>query len=470
MQKKLHKFFQYWHTSIIHPDLRKSEYLYQKAVILSNVLLLLSVFSIFIIYSHLFLIENNPLSTYSPLIASILMLIIFRKFGNLSLSGNVLAGAFMLALTPATFESGGLYSDNLLWMGAAPFIAFLFATRFSGMVWLFVLEMVTLVLYTCEINSTVSYREQMMHSPPEYFWVSWSLLFAVFTYIVYLFAKGEFRIVTLLQNNELKLTKQKDRLSKQANALKKNEIQLKELNKNMEHFVYAVSHDLKEPLRMIRMYTQLLNKSLGSQLTPTNSEFMAYVLDGTDRMQQMLEGLLHYSRLGKIEENGQEVNLEDIIIIVKNNLAFSIKAHDAQVVTSGNLPTIKAHSTFVMQLFQNLISNAIKFHHKDRQPVISIKCRESAGGYTINVEDNGIGIAEEFQSRIFEIFTKLHHHNEYEGSGIGLATCKKIVSNMGGTISLKSVVGEGTTFRIWIPKQGSPEEMNKKELTATLYN
>ena len=470
MQKKLHQLFQHWYALTIHPDLKKSEYLNQKAVILSNVLLLLSIFSIFIIYSHLFLVENNPLSTYSPLVASIIMLLIFRVFGNLSLSGNVLAGAFMLALTPATLESGGLYSDNLLWMGAAPFIAFLFATRLSGIVWLFVLEMLTLVLYTCEINSTVSYREQTTHLPPEYFWISWSLLFGVFTYIVYLFAKGEFRIVTLLQNNELKLTRQKNRLSQQANTLKKNEIQLKELNKNMEHFVYAVSHDLKEPLRMIRMYTQLLNKSLGSQLTPTNSEFMAYVLDGTDRMQQMLEGLLHYSRLGKIEDKGQEVNLEDIIIIVKNNLAFSIKTHNAQVITSGNLPTIKAHSTFVMQLFQNLISNAIKFHHKDRQPVIEIKCRESAGGYTINVSDNGIGIAEEFQSRIFEIFTKLHHHNEYEGSGIGLATCKKIVSNMGGTISLKSVVGEGTTFRIWLPKQGSPEEMNKKELAATLYN
>ena len=470
MQKKLHQVFQQWYAWIIHPKLKESEYLYQKATILSNVFLLLLLFSIFIIYSHLFLVSNNPLSTYSPLIASIIMLVIFRFFGNLNLSGNVLAGAFLVALAPATLESGGLYSDNLLWMGAAPFIAFLFATRFSGIVWLFALEMFTVVLYTLEINSSISYREQMSQSPPEYFWISWSMLFAVFTYIVYIFAKGEFRIVNQLQVNELKLIKQKDRLSEQANELKKNEIQLKELNKNMEHFVYAVSHDLKEPLRMIRMYTQLLNKSLGSQLTPTNSEFMAYVLDGTDRMQQMLEGLLHYSRLGKIDDKGQEVNLEDIIIIVKNNLAFSIKDHNAQVLTSGNLPTIKAHSTFVMQLFQNLISNAIKFHHNERQPVIKIQSRESAGGYTISVIDNGIGIAEEFQARIFEIFAKLHHHNEYEGSGIGLATCKKIVSNMGGTISIKSVVDEGTTFRIWIPKQGNAEEMNKKELAATMYN
>ncbi|MEM9917148.1 MAG: ATP-binding protein [Bacteroidota bacterium] len=452
MPKTANSILQYWYDLTVPLKLTGSEYLYQKAVVLTRVHLLILCFSIFYIYAKLVLDPHNELPVYVPMVAAFSMIYIFKYYGSLSVSGNFLCAVFFFALAPMTYKSGGLYSDNLLWMGSIPFLAFLFAGRIYGLLWLVALEIFVVHLYQLETSMPNSFRDQIKDYPADYFMVSWMLMFGVFTLIVYLFAKGEFQIVNQLRQNEWQLIHQKNELANQAKELKQSQEELKKVNKNLEHFTYAASHDLKEPLRMIRMYTQLLHKNLKGDLTGANEEFMHYVMDGTERMQRLLEDLLQYSRLSNHESTFKEVDLNDILIIVQNNLAFSIKEKSASIVVEGDFPVIIGNPTLSMQLFQNLISNAIKFQHPNRRPIVKISIQTEGHMHTISIADNGIGIPLESQSKIFDVFTRLHSQAEYEGTGIGLATCKKIVESMKGEIWLASEEGEGTTFYFTIPK------------------
>ncbi|NJN33686.1 MAG: GHKL domain-containing protein [Saprospiraceae bacterium] len=202
---------------------------------------------------------------------------------------------------------------------------------------------------------------------------------------------------------------------------------------------------------MIGMYTQLLKKRMNTQLEPTNQEFMGYITEGVSRMQHLLDDLLHYSRLGKDHADIKEVDLNNIIFVVIHNLMPVMNETKAEITTQ-NLPKIMASSTAMIQVFQNLVANAIKFRKKDSVPQIIIKFKENTEGYLFSIKDNGIGIKKEYAQRVFNIFERLNARQDYEGSGIGLATCKKIVENMSGRIWVRSIEGEGSTFYILFPK------------------
>jgi len=231
--------------------------------------------------------------------------------------------------------------------------------------------------------------------------------------------------------------------------------QLEHSNEDLAQFAYVASHDLKEPLRMIHSYTSLLEKRYNDQLDKSGKEFMHFIVDAVDRMKTLLDDLLEYSRSGKQELPDTLVSVADMMVVVSSNLNQQIKENKGSlIVKNENLPAILAHKSQLMQLLQNLVSNGMKFRG-ERDPIIIVDCEKKEDSYVFSVQDNGIGISKNNQKKVFEMFRRLHTKEEYAGTGIGLATCKKIVCNMGGDIWVESEVGVGSTFFISIP---SPSE------------
>ncbi len=215
-------------------------------------------------------------------------------------------------------------------------------------------------------------------------------------------------------------------------------------NAELEQFAYVASHDLQEPLRMVASFTQLLAKRYRDQLDKDAHEFIDFAVDGAKRMQRLINDLLAFSRVGT---RGKPFKPTDLGIILKetlDNLNTAIKESGARI-TSGPLPTVPGDEVQLVQLFQNLLANAIKFRGA-AAPHIEISAAAQDGEWVIAVQDNGIGIAPEHQERIFQIFQRLHGRSEYPGTGLGLAMCKKIVERHGGHIWVESQPGQGATF------------------------
>ncbi|MBD2058928.1 response regulator [Oculatella sp. FACHB-28] len=220
-------------------------------------------------------------------------------------------------------------------------------------------------------------------------------------------------------------------------------------NAELEQFAYVASHDLQEPLRMVASYVQLLERRYQDQLDQNARDFIAYAVDGTVRMQELIQALLSYSRIGT---RGKEFRLTDCNSALDRaleNLRLAIAETEA-VITHDPLPELMADSIQLSQLFQNLLGNALKFR-SDRPPVIHIGAVQKEESWLFSVQDNGIGMETKYGDRIFAIFQRLHSRTKYPGSGIGLAISKKIVERHGGQIWVESMPGEGTTFYFTIP-------------------
>ncbi len=229
--------------------------------------------------------------------------------------------------------------------------------------------------------------------------------------------------------------------------------QLELSNEDLQQFAYVASHDLKEPLRMISSYTTLLKKRYQHLFDEQADEFMFYVVDAVDRMQVLLDDLLAYSRIETREGNQQWIESIDVISIVGSNLRMAVTEKNVDLkVNYEQLPKICADRSQMIQLFQNLISNAIKFVDTD-QPEVEVGFKKANGKMALFVKDNGIGIDEKSKAKIFEMFHRLHTKEEFEGTGIGLATCKRIVDRHLGEIWVESEKGKGSTFFIALPEK-----------------
>jgi light-regulated signal transduction histidine kinase (bacteriophytochrome) len=207
---------------------------------------------------------------------------------------------------------------------------------------------------------------------------------------------------------------------------------LKRSNAELEEFAYVASHDLQEPLRMVSSFTQLLGKRYQGKLDQDADDFITYAVEGATRMQRLLQDLLAYSRVGT---RGKPLAPKDCNVIfdqARTNLLTALEESGAQV-GSGPLPTVQGDEVQLIQLFQNLLANALKFRG-EQPPVIQVSAQEDDGAWRFAVRDNGIGIAPAHQERIFMIFQRLHRRSEYPGTGIGLAICKKIVERHGGRL------------------------------------
>ncbi len=215
--------------------------------------------------------------------------------------------------------------------------------------------------------------------------------------------------------------------------------------KDAESFAYIVSHDLKEPLRTIASYLQLLEQRNKSKLDKEANEFIAFAVDGAKRMYMLINDLLSYLDIGQSEPTFKEVDFKKVMGIVEGNLHSSIVESNASIVLETEMPIVKADFTQMVQLFQNIISNAIKYKGP-QAPEIRIAANRNGNYWLFSVKDNGIGIDGVYHQQIFGIFKRLHTREKYEGTGIGLALCKKIVERHNGRIWVDSEIGKGSTF------------------------
>jgi PAS domain S-box-containing protein len=232
-------------------------------------------------------------------------------------------------------------------------------------------------------------------------------------------------------------------------ALKEKTEELARSNRDLEQFAYVASHDLQEPLRMVTNYVQLLAQRYKGKLDSDAHDFIGFAVDGAIRMWKLINDLLLYSRVGMRGKGLESTDCETVLNQSLNNLKVAIEENGA-VVTHDPLPTVMADHLQLGQLFQNLIGNAIKFRGNE-PPRIHVSAGRKGNVWTFSVRDNGIGIAPEYAQRIFVIFQRLHGRNEYDGTGIGLAICKRIVERHGGRIWAESEVGKGATFYFTLP-------------------
>ncbi|MFP3975755.1 MAG: sensor histidine kinase [Chloroflexota bacterium] len=229
---------------------------------------------------------------------------------------------------------------------------------------------------------------------------------------------------------------------------------LERSNKELEHFAYIVSHDLQEPLRMVSSYMKLIEKRYNDVLDESGREFVYYAADGSRRMQELLNDLLSYCRVSTRGKPIQPVDCDAVLESVVVMLGMAIRDADARV-TWDDMPQIVGDESQLVQLFQNLIANALKYRGNE-PPRIHISATEKHNEWLFSVQDNGVGIDPQFKERVFLIFERLHRQ-EYEGTGVGLAVCKKIVERHGGQIWLESEPGQGTTFHFTIPRRAQED-------------
>jgi signal transduction histidine kinase len=238
-------------------------------------------------------------------------------------------------------------------------------------------------------------------------------------------------------------------LQEQAADLERKATELARSNDELEQFAYVASHDLQEPLRKVASFCQLLQRRYAGQLDERADQYIEFAVDGAKRMQSLISDLLSFSRVGRTGTEMVDVPLDDAVRAALDNLTRRVDETQASV-DIGALPMVSGEPILLTAVFQNLIGNALKFHGEE-PPVVHVKAELDDGMWTISCSDDGIGIAPEFAERIFAIFQRLHPKETYEGTGIGLALCRKIVEHHGGRIWLDTTVPSGTTFRFTLP-------------------
>lgn len=268
---------------------------------------------------------------------------------------------------------------------------------------------------------------------------------------------GEEEIKALNEDLERRVLDRTEELELSKAKLEEQKEQLVRSNSDLQQFAYVASHDLQEPLRVVVSYLQFLERRVKNQLDAESLQFVDIAVKSAHRMRSLVQDLLSYSR---IEKNKQPlpVNLNDVARDARSNLEARIRESHGTVVI-GSLPTLPGDFGQLVQVFQNLLGNALVYKSPARVPEIQVTALEEKGGWTISFKDNGIGIGAQYFQKIFIIFQRLHSdRDKYPGTGIGLAICKRIVERHGGRIWLDSIEGSGTTFHLWLPKQAEAHD------------
>ena len=254
--------------------------------------------------------------------------------------------------------------------------------------------------------------------------------------------------VQVLESSRAEIAVAHELLTEQAEELRRS-------NRDLEQFAYVASHDLQEPLRKIASFTQLLQKRYGGQMDERADQYIAFAVDGAKRMQQLIQDLLGFSRVGRVGGEVSDVDLAVALSAALENLSESV-AESGAVVTHDELPVVRGERPLLTQLFQNLVGNAIKFRDPSRPPTVHLSARRVGDSWELECRDNGIGIDPQYAERVFVIFQRLHAKDVYEGTGIGLSLCKKIVEFHGGRIWIEQPEGVGTSIRWTLPAADDP--------------
>lgn len=277
---------------------------------------------------------------------------------------------------------------------------------------------------------------------------------AVSSNLIFLSALAVLLIPTLFNGLQTTLNEQEElrhQLENNKEDLQRSMALLSEKNKELESFAAVASHDMKEPLRMIRSFMQLLQTKYGSQLDEKANRYIHFAIDGANRMTNFIDELLEYSRIGKLYSEKETLDMDKVAHEITLYYETAIEEKNAGI-TVDSLPEIYAVPVSMRILMQNLVGNALKYTSEDQPPKIHINGKELDDAWEISVSDNGIGIEDKYYEQIFLLFKRLHSNEEYSGSGMGLATCKKIVEQHGGKIWVESEAGNGSVFSFTIPK------------------
>ncbi len=270
---------------------------------------------------------------------------------------------------------------------------------------------------------------------------------ATFVFIV---VQSGLYTITDLKEKSIEAIEKAKALKVAQEKLYHSNLELSDQNKQLEQFNYIASHDLQEPLRTITSVVSLLKLEFGPKLGSSGDQYLSFITQALTRMQNLIKSLLDYSRLGKVNSLPEDLDINLILKEVLDNMRLTLEETNA-IVDIGTMPNVMGHRVEVTQLFQNIISNAIKFRKEDEHPKISLSAEKIDLGWQFAIKDEGIGIPDEHLQKIFVIFHRLHSKGEYEGSGIGLAYCKKIVDQHNGKIWVTSTLGEGSIFNFILP-------------------
>lgn len=292
------------------------------------------------------------------------------------------------------------------------------------------------------IRALISIRVPMSEVVAEAHQVLWNLAVATFVGLLAIYVVVVAALRRLYAQNAT-IVCQRDQLQAASRELARS-------NAELSQFAYAMSHDLKAPLRMVTSYLQLIERRLGRNLDADATEFLGYAIDGGRRMSAMIDDLLEYSRVGREASALAEVDTTAAVAAALANLAPVVDETRA-VVNVATLPVVVGHQPQLVRLFQNLVGNSLKYRDPARSPKISVAAEQIGGYWQFSIADNGIGIAKEHHERIFQVFQRLHADAGCEGTGIGLAVCKRIVETHGGRMWVSSTPGEGSTFYFTLP-------------------
>lgn len=438
----------------IPKKLKSQKEVHWRARIISSIHIFL-LFGVLIseIICNIFFPENQFPHTLSA-IGLIIPLLAFKKWGSFKVSGNLLIVLLVLVLFPFSLTTGGLYSYDFVALSVAPLIGFLIAGRKYGFFWMGFLFFATVVLYYLETNSIVSYREVTYKYDKDYYLVLILFVQALIFSCVAIFDKGQRLII-----NEL--NQQRDLLKENKIELENKKAELLESNANLKHFAHVASHDLKQPIRTISSFGEILDKQLGSQLTKDQKVYLDFINSGAKQLQNQIDSILNHAKIG----SNNEINLKTLETLpFVENILIRLQQ---QIIDSETKVTIRklpfefvASKIEIALVFQNIISNAIKFKKLDQPLDIIISCQENPDFYKFSISDNGVGVEPDIIDKIFTPMVKSYSSQNSEGTGMGLATCEKIIKRHQGEIWVESELGEGATFLFTISKNLKPTAAN----------
>ncbi len=363
-----------------------------------------------------------------PTISSLIYLSLIRYSNNLTLCANYLIISFLSIVTLFVVLSSGIYSPYMIWMVAVPVAAYLLSGKKFGDI---------IFGITISIIFILAGLKYFKVETPEIIlgdWSSYLTLLSIVLFLIYIvFIVNWYLKIADLHQNELKALNEKLKLS----------------NIELERFAYIASHDMKTPIRNIISFLNLTERRAGTELSPELQEYITFASKSAKELNRLIEDILDYSRVSKTETHFEEIDLNQIMNMVSESL-IKQDAYQHVKVEFEQLPILKAESSQMTQLFQNLVENGLKYN-QSKYPEVKVSYQIENHKHLITVTDNGIGIEPDYYNTIFEMFKRLNNRGKYEGTGMGLAICKKIVERYNGNIWLDSKLNSGSRFHLSFP-------------------
>ena len=402
---------------------------YSKARLLSLIGFIAVFFSLITVAAYAFIgFYDGLFITLLPTVSSLIYLGLIRYSGNLIICANYLVISFLTIVTLFVALSNGIYSPYIIWMVAVPVAAYLMSGKKIG-------DLVFVATFT--IIFGLAGMKYFKYELPEVILGDWFSYFTLLSLVLFLI------YIVVLVNWYLKIAEQHQ------NELKNLNKKLQLSNIELERFAYIASHDMKTPIRNIVSFLNLTERRAGEELSPELLEYITFASKSAKELNTLIEDILNYSRVAKTETHFEEIDLNLVMDQVSDSLT-SQEGYQHVKVEFEQLPILKAENSQMTQLFQNLVENGLKYN-QSQFPEVKIKYKVGDQKHLITIEDNGIGIEKDYYNTIFEMFKRLNNKGTYEGTGMGLAICKKIVERYNGNIWLESEPETGSRFYLTFP-------------------